>query len=53
MMHRLKEYYGMASGKICMHEFVMDLDELKKETGVNAMDIAKASLDFGVHPPTM
>lgn len=53
MMHKLKDHYDMASGKICMHEFVMDLGRLKKETGVSAMDIAKASLDFGIHPPTM
>ena len=53
MMKRLSPYYDMASGKICMHEFVMSLDKLKKETGVSAMDIAKGSLDFGIHPPTM
>ena len=53
MMNRLKEYYPMSSSKICMHEFVMSLEELKKETGVSAMDVAKGSLDFGIHPPTM
>ena len=53
MMHRLQPYYEMASGKICMHEFVMSLEQLKKQTGVSAMDIAKGSLDFGIHPPTM
>jgi len=53
MMNRLKEFYPMAGSKICMHEFVMSLEELKKETGVSAMDVAKGSLDFGIHPPTM
>ena len=53
MMNRLSPYYEMASGKICMHEFVMSLESLKKETGVSAMDVAKGSLDFGIHPPTM
>ncbi|MBQ1827003.1 MAG: aminomethyl-transferring glycine dehydrogenase subunit GcvPB, partial [Erysipelotrichaceae bacterium] len=53
MMNRLSKYYDMASGKICMHEFVMSLESLKKETGVSAMDVAKGSLDFGIHPPTM
>ena len=43
----------MATEGICMHEFVMDLSKLKAETGVSAMDIAKGSLDFGIHPPTM
>ena len=36
-----------------MHEFVMSLSKLKKETGVTAMDIAKGLLDHGIHPPTM
>ena len=29
------------------------LEELKKETGVSALDVAKAMLDAGIHPPTM
>ena len=53
MMNKLAKYYDMASGPICMHEFVMSLESLKKETGVSAMDVAKGSLDFGIHPPTM
>jgi len=36
-----------------MHEFVMDIGRLKKETGASAMEIAKRLLDFGMHPPTM
>lgn len=38
---------------LCMHEFVLTLEELKKETGVSALDVAKAMLDAGIHPPTM
>ncbi|MBQ1788313.1 MAG: aminomethyl-transferring glycine dehydrogenase subunit GcvPB, partial [Erysipelotrichaceae bacterium] len=53
MMHQLKDHYHVAYDQICMHEFVLSLDDLKKETGVSAMDIAKGSLDFGIHPPTM
>lgn len=53
MMARLREKYDMASGEICMHEFVMSLERLKKETGVSALDVAKAMLDEGMHPPTM
>ena len=45
--------YEMAYPGICMHEFVMTLEELKKETGVSALDVAKRLLDFGIHPPTM
>ena len=36
-----------------MHEFVVSLDALKKETGVSAMDVAKTLIDAGMHPPTM
>ena len=53
MMNQLKGHYHVAYDQICMHEFVLGLDDLKKETGVSAMDIAKGSLDFGIHPPTM
>ncbi|MBQ6341681.1 MAG: aminomethyl-transferring glycine dehydrogenase subunit GcvPB [Anaerolineaceae bacterium] len=53
MMNQLKDHYHVAYDQICMHEFVLGLDDLKKETGVSAMDIAKGSLDYGIHPPTM
>ena len=43
----------MACGTTCMHEFVMTLEQLKHDTGVSAMDVAKRLLDFGMHPPTM
>ena len=36
-----------------MHEFVLDLSEFKKETGVSALDVAKSLIDYGMHPPTM
>lgn len=53
LMKRLSGHYEMAYDKICMHEFVMTLEKLKKETGVSALDTAKRLLDFGIHPPTM
>ena len=53
LMNKLKGYYDVAYDEICMHEFVLSLDGLKHETGVSAMDIAKGSLDYGIHPPTM
>lgn len=36
-----------------MHEFVVSLNKLKKETGVTARDVAKKLLDYGLHPPTI
>ncbi len=49
----LKGTFDMAYEGPCMHEFVMTLERLKKETGVSALDVAKAMLDHGIHPPTM
>ncbi|MEA4940247.1 MAG: aminomethyl-transferring glycine dehydrogenase subunit GcvPB [Christensenella sp.] len=42
-----------ANEGFCMHEFVVSLEALKKETGVSAMDVAKSLIDAGMHPPTM
>lgn len=53
MMAALQDIYDMAYPGPCMHEFVMTLDRLHKETGVSALDIAKGLLDNGIHPPTM
>ncbi len=53
MMHKLKDLYTIVNDKVCMHEFVMSLEDLKKETGVSAMDVAKGLIDYGIHPPTM
>ena len=53
MRVRLSELFPMAYDRICMHEFVMTLEKLKEETGVSALDVAKAMLDHGIHPPTM
>lgn len=53
LMHRLKECYTVANSGICMHEFVLTLEKEAEEKGVTAMDIAKALLDEGMHPPTM
>ena len=52
-MNHLKDLYDMAFDTGCMHEFVMTLEKLKKEKDVSAMDVAKALLDNGIHPPTM
>lgn len=53
MRKKLSSVYKMAYDTTCMHEFVMGLEELKKETGVSALDVAKGLMDYGVHPPTM
>lgn len=53
MRSQLKDLYHMAYPGPCMHEFVMSLEQLKEETGVSALDLAKGLLDRGIHPPTM
>lgn len=53
MMYALSDIYDMAYDNVCMHEFVMNLEALKKETGASALDVAKTLLDYGIHPPTM
>ena len=45
--------YSMAFDHPCMHEFVITMESLKREKDVSALDIAKALLDHGMHPPTM
>ncbi|MBQ7491699.1 MAG: aminomethyl-transferring glycine dehydrogenase subunit GcvPB [Clostridia bacterium] len=53
LMQRIKGTFTPAFDRICMHEFVLDLSEFKKETGVSALDVAKTLIDYGMHPPTM
>ena len=53
LLQKLRQDYTPAYDTDCMHEFVLTLETLKKETGVSAMDIAKGLLDHGIHPPTM
>ena len=53
MKHRLKDSFSMSHDGLCKHEFVMSAQKLKDETGINALDIAKTLLDYGIHPPTV
>lgn len=36
----------------CAHEFIIDLAEWDKKSGLKVMDFAKRLQDFGIHPPT-
>lgn len=53
LLNAMLPAYTPAFAGICMHEFVLTLEEMKKQTGVSAMDIAKGALDRRMHPPTM
>lgn len=53
LLHKLKGTFTPAYEGICMHEFVLCLEEFKNQTGVSALDVAKSLIDEGMHPPTM
>jgi glycine dehydrogenase subunit 2 len=50
---KIKEFLSVPYADTCRHEFVCSAEELKKATGVRALDLAKGLLDAGVHAPTM
>lgn len=49
----LKSYYKLPFDRICKHEFVLSAEELKERYGIGALDVAKALIDHGIHPPTV
>jgi glycine dehydrogenase subunit 2 len=51
--HLISDAYDLPYPAPCMHEFVASAGSIKRETGVRAMDIAKALLDHGFHAPTV
>jgi glycine dehydrogenase subunit 2 len=53
MLARLKGTYDLPYERLCMHEFVLSARNLKREHGVNALDVAKRLMDYGFHPPTI
>ena len=52
VMNRLKDVYDLPYDRVCKHEFVLSASR-QAEGGVRAMDIAKALIDEGYHPPTV
>jgi glycine dehydrogenase subunit 2 len=50
---QVKEFLHTPYDEPCRHEFVASAQELKRETGVKALDLAKALLDRGYHAPTV
>lgn len=54
LLRRMAEAgYTPAVAGACMHEFVLTLTPQKERYGVSALDVAKALIDHGMHPPTM
>jgi glycine dehydrogenase subunit 2 len=53
LLARLRDAYELPYDRLCMHEFVLSARRLKREHGVTALDVAKALMDRGIHPPTI
>lgn len=49
---KLSDHYELPYDKMCMHECVFSASRQTKK-GVRALDIAKALIDRGFHPPTI
>jgi len=54
--HRLKDHFPIlykgSNGNVA-HECIIDIRNIKSETGVTEEDIAKRLIDYGFHAPTM
>jgi glycine dehydrogenase subunit 2 len=53
LLARLRDAYDLPYDRLCMHEFVLSAETLKREHGVRALDVAKRLMDYGFHPPTV
>jgi len=53
LLSKISDLYDVPYPGHCMHEFVISLDRFNKSHNVRALDIAKALIDCGIHPPTM
>jgi glycine dehydrogenase subunit 2 len=53
ILARLKDTYDLPFDRLCMHEFVLSAQTLKREHGCTALDVAKRLMDYGFHPPTV
>ena len=50
---KLKGHYKVAVDKLCKHECVFSISEPMALNGIHAIDVAKALIDKGFHPPTV
>jgi glycine dehydrogenase subunit 2 len=47
------EYLPVAYDRLCMHEFVLSGEPMRRALKIKTLDLAKRLLDHGVHPPTV
>ena len=56
MAKRLENYYPILYRGISgynAHEFIIDLNSIKNDSGISVEDVAKRLMDYGLHAPTM
>jgi len=56
MAKRLEEHFPVlyrGFHGLSAHEFIIDMRQFKKGSGVEAVDVAKRLMDYGFHAPTM
>jgi len=53
LLSRIDPIYQRTSKGLCKHEFVLSAGELRRQSNVTALDVAKALLDRGFHAPTI
>jgi glycine dehydrogenase subunit 2 len=53
LKERLRGVFDFPYDEPCMHEFVASASNVKRATGVKALDLAKRLIEEGFHPPTM
>ena len=52
ILSKLKDFYHVPFSGNCMHECLLT-DKIQKAQGVSTLDIAKALIEFGIHPMTV
>ena len=53
LRERIASAYEIPFDGPCKHEFVASARQLKRETGIRTLDVAKRLIDHGFHPPTI
>ena len=56
MAKRLEDHYPILyrdKDGLCAHEFIIDMRQFKKTSGVEVVDVAKRLMDYGFHAPTI
>ncbi len=51
ILAKLKDFYHVPFAGNCMHECLLT-DRIQKEQGITTLDIAKALVEYGIHPMT-